>query len=163
MADGRVMVVGGSSMEIEEGSFSLPMVTEVEIYDPTQNTWEMAAPLGGNLLESLVSSDEEPQLLWTGPYQGGAAVVLAGEVEDADPQGVIMSYDATADQWTTLTEFGFESISNSPRATVVSSGAFTFFYGDRFDGHRNGSVRSGQRRVVVRDPPSKCSPLCICH
>ena len=136
MADGRVMVVGGSSMEVEEGSFSIPMVTEVEIYDPTQNTWEIAAPLGGNLLESLVSSDEEPQLLWTGPYQGGAAVVLAGEVEDADPQGVIMSYDATADEWTTLTEFRFESISRSPRATVVSSGAFTFFYGDRFDGYR---------------------------
>ena len=134
MDDGRVMVVGGTALEIEEGSFGLPMVTDVEIYDPASNTWEIAAPLSGDLLESLVASDEEPHLLWAGPYQGGAAVVLVGELEDADPQGVIMLYDATADAWGTLTEFEFDYISSAPRVRVISGGTFSFFYdGSSFD------------------------------
>ena len=147
MDDGRVMVVGGTALEIEEGSFGLPMVTAVEIYDPAANTWEIAAPLSGDLLESLVASDEGPHLVWVGHYQGGAAVVLVGEPEDSDPQGVIMLYDPSADAWETVTEFGFEYISSAPQVRVISGGTFSFFYdGDSFD--------NSSGRIEMFDPAS---------
>ena len=149
MADGRVMVVGGSSLEIEEGSFGLPKATDVEIYDPVSNTWEIAAPLGSELLESLLISDEETLLLWAGSYQDGAAVVLAGDVGNAESRGVIMLYDTMADEWETLTEFGFDSFRDTPRVSVVSGGTFNFFYVESF------AIDFSTVRVEIFDPASR--------
>ena len=126
---GRVFVGGGISLEIDEDSYSLPIVREAEIYDPARNVWSMAAPLAGDAVDMII----EPTFQWFGRVGARVGHVLTGEDEENDSLGVLMFYDPAANAWETTDTFELDSYDSPWRAMGSATGELYLFFGNRIE------------------------------
>ncbi len=81
LSDGRVLVVGGASTA---GS-SMPAITSVEVYDPTENTWTTLNPLSQARHSHTATLLDDSRVLVVGGSSNGTTALTS--VELYDPTG----------------------------------------------------------------------------
>ena len=133
LADGRILVAGGVAMQLEEGRFGLPPSTAVEIYDPVSNTWKMAAPLGGGLVDEVLGPDGDPSFQWFQSHRDGAIMAIGGRIDSSDNRGEIVFYDPAEDSWESVNEFSLDYSDRPWGAVQAPSGQFYLLFEDRIE------------------------------
>ena len=94
LSDGRVLVVGGSSLVLREGGLFPTQPPDAEVYDPTRNRWTVTSPMGSYRLNHTAT------LLKDG------RVLIAGGQGDAGPFASTEIYDASQDRWVSAAPMG---------------------------------------------------------
>jgi streptogramin lyase len=88
LGDGRVLVVGGCTLQCSNPTLS----QTAQIYDPTSNSWSIAASMGSNHYGGVVIALDDGRVLAAGGNDGGGPLSYAGTE----------AYDPTTDSWAPL-------------------------------------------------------------
>jgi N-acetylneuraminic acid mutarotase len=71
LADGRVLVVGGLSLVVQQGGLFPSQATDAEIYDPAADRWSATAPMGQYRLDQTATRLTDGRVLIAGGQDGG--------------------------------------------------------------------------------------------
>jgi len=108
LVDGRVLVVGGQSVDLRDGGLFLDQLLGEEIYDPVTNHWSATAPMLQNSVGQSATLLRDGRVLVAGGYDGSTSSSSA-EI-----------YDPNIDRWTAAASM--KSSRDGHTATLLQSG-----------------------------------------
>jgi N-acetylneuraminic acid mutarotase len=88
LRDGRVLVVGGLTVTLQDGGLFPSQATSAEIYDPKADRWSTTAPMGFYRLDQTATLLPDGRVLVAGGQDSGVAIYNSTEI-----------YDPTQDRW----------------------------------------------------------------
>jgi len=88
LPDGRVLVVGGLTVTLQDGGLFPSLPREAEIYDPKADRWSPTAPMGFSRLGQSATLLADGRVLVVGGQDEGVAIFKSTEI-----------YDPTQDRW----------------------------------------------------------------
>jgi N-acetylneuraminic acid mutarotase len=88
LRDGRVLVVGGLTVTLQDGGLFPSLPSEAEIYDPKADRWSATAPMGAFRLGQTATLLADGRVLIVGGQDEGLAIFKSTEI-----------YDPTQDRW----------------------------------------------------------------
>jgi N-acetylneuraminic acid mutarotase len=108
LADGRVLVVGGLTLTVQEGGLFPTLATDAEIYDPAANRWSTTGPMAFNRLDQSSTLLADGRVLVAGG-RGAVATFNSTEI-----------YDPTTNRWISAAPMGARRYVHA--ATRLSNG-----------------------------------------
>jgi Kelch motif/Galactose oxidase, central domain len=88
LPDGRVLVVGGLTVTLQDGGLFPSLAREAEIYDPKADRWSATAPMGVSRLGQTATLLADGRVLVVGGQDEGVAIFKSTEI-----------YDPPQDRW----------------------------------------------------------------
>jgi len=88
LRDGRVLVVGGLTVTLQDGGLFPSQLTSAEIYDPKADRWSLTAPTGEHRLGQTATRLPDGRVLVAGGQADSGTFLKSTEI-----------YDATQDRW----------------------------------------------------------------
>lgn len=116
LQDGRVLVVGGLTVTLQDGGLFPSQLTSAEVYDPTADRWSLTAPTGEHRLGHTATRLPDGRVLVAGGQADSGTFLKSTEI-----------YDATEDRWVSAApmaaaRFGAVATLTADRDVLVAGG-----------------------------------------